>query len=257
MSNADDLWEWIRTPLEDLKQSFTAEPGEPWETRREEFLQRLGIREPDEHPVTEQIFAQLDDLTDDERKNQVTSGQFESAAFACVQQHAASQEAGHGEEAGHGQVAGAATEGPGYDEHAWQDFLQANATQWDGSQESWTQFTQWFLYYADQAGLAAPATALINYLHPLSPDQRITELSRYGVTITPAQQPPAEQGQQPPAEHAEADPADETHQQIAAIMDDVLGDNAELNEIPEERRMEILNEVLAELRTTVLWQRKE
>jgi hypothetical protein len=185
MSIADELWEWIRHPLEELKRSFTAEPEKSWDTRREDFLQRLGIRDPGEHPVTEQMFSRLDQMSDEERGNHVSSGELESHAYDLVKQHAASQpDAGDGQATATGQQGQAS--GPGYDEGTWQSYLQGNATQWNGSQETWDQFAQWFIYYAQDIGVGEPATALIQYLGQLSPEQRISELARYGVTISPA-----------------------------------------------------------------------
>lgn len=226
MSTLDELWEWIRDPLEELEKNFTEEPDKSWETRRGEFLQQLGVQEPGQHPVTEQMFKQLDEMSDDERRNQLNSKEFETVAYGLAQQHAASQET-----VGQGASQGT-REGPGYDEQAWQKYLTTNATQWDGSEETWNQFTQWFLYYAGESGVQAPAAALIDYLGPLPADQRVTELARYGVTIAP----PAPTGQPTGAEP-----------NISNIMDEVLRANPQFAAISEERRIEIMNRALGKL----------
>jgi hypothetical protein len=235
MSVLGELWEWIRGPVEELEKSFTEEPGKSWETRRGEFLQRLGVQEPGQHPVTEQMFKHLDGMSDDERKTHVSSKQFETVAYGFAQQHAASQEASHGTSQA------AAASGPGYDEQAWQNYLNTNATQWNGTEETWNQFTQWFLYYAEEHSVTTPATQLIDYLNPLPANQRITELARYGVTITPPRAPAAPQASEPG--QPEASP--EAQQEVAGIMDDVLAANPEFAAIPEERRIEIMNEALS------------
>jgi hypothetical protein len=240
MSALDELWEWIRSPLEELEKNFTEEPDKSWETRRGEFLKQLGVQEPGQHPVTEQMFKQLDEMSDDERKSQVSSKQFETTAYRFAQRHAASQEAGQGT------TRAAAASGPGYDEQAWQNYLSTNATQWNGTEETWNQFTQWFLYYAEEHGVTTPATALIDYLNPLPANQRITELARYGVTITPPQTPAAPQTGQPGQQEASA----EADQNVANIMDDLLATNPEFAAIPEERRIEIMNEALSRLQGT-------
>lgn len=252
MSIAEELWQWISAPLEELKRDFTAEPEKPWETRRDEFLRQLGVQDPSQHPVTEQVFKQLDEMTDEERGHQVGSGQFDSAVHEIVARHADSQQAGSGQEqahlAGQGHEAGdgqAAAAGQSYDEHAWQDYLARSGTQWDGTQESWEPFAQWFLYYAGESGVQAPATALIDYLTPLSAAERITELARYGVTIAPAAQEPAAS----PASDApvQQETPVVTDEQVASIMDDLVAADPAFADIPEERRMEIMNEVLSEL----------
>lgn len=260
MSIVEDLWNWIQDPLEKLKQSILDEPGRPWETRREEFRQGLGIQEPGQHPVTEQMFRHLDDLTEDERTTQIRSGQFESTARTFAEQHAASQQADQG--SGQGSDQQAAISGPGYDERAWQDYLQSSAGQWDGRQETWSQFTQWFLYYANDNGLKDPAAALISYLDPLSPGERIAVLSQYGVTISPPAQPVAQSVAQSVAQPVQDSGAEQggieqggieqggDADEVAIIMDELLAENPQFAAIPEERRMEILNRVFRELQDT-------
>lgn len=190
-------------------------------------------------------------MSEEDRRNQVGSGQFDSVAQAIAHQHANGQQAATGRDpggvAGHGQeaVAGEAAAGQGYDEHAWQDYLARSGTQWDGSQQSWEPFTQWFLYYAGESGVRAPAAALIDYLSPLPAAERITELGRYGVTITPAQSPAA---QSPAAQEEQQETGVVTDEHVATIMDDLLAANPAFAGIPEERRMEIMNEALSELR---------
>ncbi len=233
MSVLGELWEWIRGPVEELEKSFTEEPDKSWEIRRGEFLQRLGVQEPGQHPVTEQMFKHLDEMSDDERKNQLSSKQFETVAYGFAQEHAASQE-----QADHGASQGQAG---GYDEQAWQNYLTTNATQWNGTEETWNQFTQWFLYYAEEHGVTTPATQLIDYLNPLPANQRITELARYGVTIAPPQAPAGPQASEPG--QPEASP--EAQQEVTGIMDDVLAANPEFAAISEERRIEIMNEALS------------
>jgi hypothetical protein len=235
MSVLDELWEWIRSPLEEFEKSFTEEPDKSWEARRGEFLQQLGVQEPGQHPVTEQMFRHLDEMTDDERKTHVTSKQFETVAYGFAQQHAASQEAGQGASQA------SASSAPGYDEQAWQNYLNTNATQWNGTEETWNQFTQWFLYYAEEHSVTTPATQLIDYLNPLPASQRITELARYGVTITPPQAPAAPQTGQPGEPNASA----AANQNAASVMDELLAANPEFAAIPEERRIEIMNEALS------------
>jgi hypothetical protein len=74
---------------------------------------------------------------------------------------------------------------PAYDDQAWQAFLTKNGPQWDGTESTWTQFTEWFSYHASQGSLASPAAALLDYLTTKPADERITIFRDYGVTIHP------------------------------------------------------------------------
>lgn len=206
MTGAEELWEWIRTPLEELKRDLTDEPDKPWETRRAELLERLGLHDPDEHPMAGELFERLDRMSDDERVTAINSGEIDSAAYELAQRHAAP-----------------ASAGPAYDEQAWQAYLAQNGPAWDGTEQSWTQFSQWFSYYAGERGLTEPATALIEYLSAQPAAERIGTFAQYGVTITPA-------GGTPDAG-------------LDSVMADILAENPALAAIPEERRKEILAEV--------------
>jgi hypothetical protein len=170
MSTVESIWDWIRPPLEELKQDYSAEPDKPWEERRQFFLERLGLHDADENPVVEQLLQRLDEATEEERDRILGSDELDSMAYESVQQHGASQEVA-GDEA--------------YDEQAWQAYLAENGPQWDGTEESWEQFRQWFAYYADERGLSSPATVLLDYLTPQPAAERIATFAQYGVTITP------------------------------------------------------------------------
>ncbi|MPZ82307.1 MAG: hypothetical protein GEV28_18675 [Actinophytocola sp.] len=68
-----------------------------------------------------------------------------------------------------------------HDDQQWQAFLVAHGPQWNGSEETWTQFDQWFRYEADQRGLAVPAGRFIDHL-AAQPD-KVAVFAQYGVTI--------------------------------------------------------------------------
>lgn len=221
MTSAEELWEWIGTPLDELKRDFNDEPDKPWDTRRTEFLERLGLRDPDEHPMVGELFERFDQMGDDDRTNVINSGEIDSAAYELTRQHGVAQEAGQEQ----------APAESAYDEQAWQAFLTEKGPAWDGTEQSWAQFSQWFLYYAGERGLTEPATALVEYLNSQPAAERITTFAQYGVTITPA---------------AGGASDDDLH----SVMADILAEKPDLAAIPEERRRQLLAEVFGHAVTT-------
>jgi len=179
MSMPDDVLGSMRQPLEEMRQGYNADPGKPWEERRESFLHQLGLRDASQDPVVRDLLERLDQTPEDERNKILGSDELESMAYAIALQHAVP-----GEGAG-AQRGGAAA--PAYDEQAWQAFLTQNGPQWDGTDASWEQFRQWFAYHAGQQGLGGPATALLGYLDTQPAAERITTFAQYGVTIAAPQ----------------------------------------------------------------------
>jgi hypothetical protein len=240
MPSADDIWEWIQAPLEELKHALSAEPDKPWETRRAEFLEHLGLSEASQYPVIEHLFQHLDQLADDDRTNAITSGEIDSFAYQLAQQYGEGEDASHEHhDAGHMQQGEpAAAESPGYDEQAWHAYLAENGPYWNGTEEAWDQFREWFLYHATERGVGEPATELLDYLAAQPAAERITTLAQYGVTITPIV-----------PEVGEPEPGELSHEDIDAAMAEVIAENPELADIPEERRREILAEVLGQVQS--------
>jgi hypothetical protein len=180
MSTPDDVLEWIRPPLEELKQT---DPGTPWQESRESFLRQLGLSDASQHPVVQELLERLDEAPEEERNSILSSDKLDSMTDELVRQHAPAQDEAAQDEA----AQGAAGDQTAYDEQAWQAYLAQNGTQWDGTEESWEQFAQWFAYYASEQGLSTPATAFLDYLTPQPAAERIATFAQYGVTITPPQ----------------------------------------------------------------------
>jgi hypothetical protein len=155
-----------------MKQDYNADPVKPWEERRESFLRQLGLNDARQDPVIQELLERLDEAPEEERNRILGSDELDSMADEIVRQHAP--------------VQGEAGDGAGYDEQAWQAYLAQNGPQWDGTEESWEQFGQWFAYYAAEQGLGTPATAFLDYLAPQPAAERIATFAQYGVTITPA-----------------------------------------------------------------------
>lgn len=64
---------------------------------------------------------------------------------------------------------------------AWNSYLATNGPRWNGSEEAWSQFREWFLYYAAQAGVGESAAGFIAYID--TQQDKIAVFSQYGVQI--------------------------------------------------------------------------
>jgi hypothetical protein len=173
MSSAEDLWEWIREPLDGLRRDLEDEPDKSWDARRTELLDRLGLRDPDEYPMLKELFERLDEVDDDERANLIRSGELDSVAYELTQKHGAVQ------------ADDQAPAESGYDEQEWFAYLAENGPAWDGTEESWGQFREWFTFYAGERGLGEPARALVEHLDGQPAAERIATFAQYGVIIGP------------------------------------------------------------------------
>lgn len=225
MPSMDELWEWLQTPVQELVTYKADNPDKTWEEHRAYFVERLGLSDPSDHALVDELVRHLDELPDDERDGLLEEvGRLEPVVLEIVERHAVEDTP----EEADGDTA--------YDEATWQAFLVENGARWIGDDESWPAFREWFTYYATEAGLGQPASALMEYLDPQSAPERIMTFAQYGVVIAvaeetaPAEGAPAEQG---PLELSEED--------IQALIDE----NPEFADIPEERRRELIAEALA------------
>jgi hypothetical protein len=167
MSTPDDVLEWILPPLEELRQELQVAPDQGWEERRAALLERLQLRDADEHPVVKELLERLDETPDDERDGLLMGDEVVFMVHELVRQH----------------VPAVGPDEAGYDEGAWQAYLAQNGPQWDGTEESWEQFREWFAYYAAEQGVEAPATALLEHLSGQTAADRIDTFAQYGVAI--------------------------------------------------------------------------
>ena len=181
--------------------------------------------------MIQELFVKLAEMSDADRAHAVESGDVETIVHELTARHGAEPEQ-YGEQPQDIGEAETTTDESGYDEQAWGTYLSENGPAWDGTEQSWEQYTQWFLYYAEERGVKAPATALIDYLTAQPATERISTFAQYGVTITQATQEP--------------DTAAAASAEIDTMMADVLAEDPSLADIPEERRREILAEVLGQ-----------
>jgi hypothetical protein len=71
-----------------------------------------------------------------------------------------------------------------YDENAWNAFLVEYGGYWNGEDDTWDQFVEWFRYHAEDQGLGSPATAFIEYVADES--DKVAVFARYGVELAGA-----------------------------------------------------------------------
>jgi hypothetical protein len=164
----DAAWAVVHPVLSEIQK----DPGAPWDTQRESLLAMAEqVEEPAKGALAEWV-GRLDDLPEGERAGLLGSDQLFEDSSALLYQYA-------------GQVDAQQPDAPdqGYDEQAWNGYLLENGTAWDGTDESWPGFREWFLYYAREGGVGEPAEGLLAYLDGMPADQRVGVFARYGVAI--------------------------------------------------------------------------
>ncbi|MBB4907029.1 hypothetical protein [Actinophytocola algeriensis] len=75
----------------------------------------------------------------------------------------------------------AAPGGGAYDESVWTAFVAEYGASWNGEAETWDAFRTWFLYHAEERGVAAPATDFLDYAE--GETDRVAFFARYGVVV--------------------------------------------------------------------------
>jgi hypothetical protein len=256
----------------DLRQWFAESPERPWEDHREQLVRTHAGPEVDE------LVRRLDELPDHQRAEFVAGDELERVVAEVAQpvDDGAWQEylaangtqwdgteenwpafvewfAFYADERGVGEPAAALLAQLGavgvaerialfgqhgvvitppepYDEAVWQDYLTTNGTQWDGTEENWPAFVEWFDFYAAERGVGEPATALTQHLGGLAVADRIATFAQYGVHI---------------AAPEVSEVAEEVD--VAAVAEAVVAENPAFADIPEARRRELVDEALAEL----------
>jgi hypothetical protein len=94
-------------------------------------------------------------------------------------------------------------------EDAWQTYVAQTAGSWDGREESWPDFRNWFLHYANEAGVGEYATELLDRAEN---SDKVAVLAEYGIAAaSPAEATaasPAEAAAAPSAQATAAPPAE-------------------------------------------------
>ena len=121
------------------------------------------------------------------------------------------------------------------DPDAWNSYLAQNGPRWDGTEASWGQFRDWFLYDAAEHHVGTSAQGFIALAE--SGDKR-TVFATYGVTLPAAASP--ETGGAEDLLHRLR------HHVMEPALAQILADHPELAELGEDRLRELLAEVTAD-----------
>lgn len=78
--HAEEVWAWLREPIQQLAQTFDDRPDATWDERVAELLQQLGLLAPDGHPVAHALLYHLESLDDARRREFLTSSEAENYA---------------------------------------------------------------------------------------------------------------------------------------------------------------------------------
>jgi hypothetical protein len=193
MPSVDELWAWVRTPVEELAAKRADGRDKPWPELRAFFVDRTGVVDPSNHPLVDRLVREFDEMPDDERGTLLDDkDKFEAYVHELITEVADTDSEAVGQS---------------YDDGEWQRFLIENGPRWAGSEESWPQFRDWFNYQANEAGFGEPATALTGHLGTLGARDRIATLAQYGVHIAGQTAESAGQSAQSQAQQEEQ-PAD-------------------------------------------------
>lgn len=121
------------------------------------------------------------------------------------------------------------------DPDTWNNYLAQNGPRWDGTEASWQQFRDWFLYDAAEHHVGTSAQGFIALAE--NGDKR-TVFATYGVAL-------------PTAETFETGGADDLlhrlrHEVMEPALTQILANHPELAELGEDRLRELLAEVTAD-----------
>jgi hypothetical protein len=171
MASLDELWAWLYEPLRELAIHYRDDPDADADALPPSFLERLGLGSVTDHPLVEDLSQQLTGLAADERRALLADEDRLSAfAYEIAGHHAAAEPESDG--------------GTTATDEDWFAFLAENGPHWDGQEESWAQFREWFAYHAQERGLDASADG---FLAAAESGDKHAVFAAYGIAVpTPA-----------------------------------------------------------------------
>jgi hypothetical protein len=146
MATHDQLWAWIYEPVQELKVRHRDDPDLGWDDLKSHALDKAGLRDPADHPLVEDLCRQLDEMPEDDRQRLLEDDGLDALVYELAGRHA--EEAPVEPE-------------PSFDPEQWYAYLAKSGPRWDGTEEAWAQFRDWFRYDAYQGGFGVPADAFL------------------------------------------------------------------------------------------------
>jgi hypothetical protein len=178
MADAGEQWAVVYQPLQELKTEG------PWETRRAEFVEKL----PDaQAPAIEAFLTHLDELPEEQRADLLRTEEADTVMYGYLEEY--SDSSSESEESGESEEEYAESEETSESaipEHdgTWAGFIAVNVPYWDGEEDTWDTFREWFVYHAAEAGFGDESAALFAELDTQDIDSRIATFGRNGGTTT-------------------------------------------------------------------------
>lgn len=97
--------------------------------------------------------------------------------------------------------------GDDYDPDAWDTLLAEYGPDWNGDEDNWQPFREWFLYQAEQQGLTTVATDFLDYAEG-EPD-KTAFFAQYGIVVGADHEDAEADADEPGSDESEADEAAE------------------------------------------------
>ncbi len=240
-----DYWEWmLRALLEETS-------GDEWEQRWSQFIDAQGVGEYQDDPGMIAFREYLEQASDEDRESLLAIRDPAELLDRLISDRIIEPAPDEVEQGAEDEAPEAAAEEAGfdqnYDESVWVEYAQTNLVHWDGTEESWDQFWDWFVYYAAEANVGHPARQLREYASVQTIPERLATFAQYGAQIEPpvAEEAEADEAEADEAEADEAEAMELDMEDLDAALQQLLVDNPEFEDIPPERLSELMAEVLA------------
>lgn len=230
MATRTQLWAWIEPAVQELHAYHAEHSDASWPDLRSHFLEQLGITEAAQYPAVDTLIKDLDERSDSERTELLAdSNKLTELADRYTTLHADPDPAAAPQP-------GTPQQQDTFDQNAWFAFLAEVGPNWNGTDEHWAQFEPWLLAESNSRGFGPQTEALFAQVRGHGAAAVIELFRQYGVQIkAPAQ-----------AQPDQSQPSSQDLQVAETAMAELLAENPEFADIPEERRRELIAQLLAE-----------
>lgn len=232
-ADAAEAGRWFAVVQAAYQEITEADPGANWESFRQQLMEQApaqGFSSDTAEAFAERVAASVSDPLSEVAQIATLGG--DSAAALYEEAVGAEQAAGGYEPAADTQV---------YDEAVWNEYLAQNGPMWNGSEEAWPAFVEWFNYNAAEVGQSEAAAGFISYVEQ-SPD-KAAAFAQYGITIAA----PADTSAAPTADDSMPAVPESVMEEIGRpALAEVLAEHPELAALSPEEMDAVLREALAE-----------